>query len=64
MNGNKVTESIIYVGVDDKKMDLFENQYVTPNGISYNSYVILDEKIAIMDTVDERMTDQWMENLE
>ena len=64
MNGNKVTESIIYVGVDDKEMDLFENQYVTPNGISYNSYVILDEKIAIMDTVDERMTDQWMKNLE
>ena len=64
MNGNKVTESIIYVGVDDKEMDLFENQYVTPNGISYNSYVILDEKIAIMDTVDERMTDQWTKNLE
>lgn len=64
MKGNKVTESIIYVGVDDKEMDLFENQYVTPNGISYNSYVILDEKIAIMDTVDERMTEQWMQNLE
>ena len=48
MNGNKVTESIIYVGVDDKEMDLFESQYVTPNGISYNSYVILDDKIAIM----------------
>ena len=64
MNGNKVTESIIYVGVDDKEMDLFESQYVTSNGISYNSYVILDEKIAIMDTVDERMTDQWMKNLE
>ena len=42
MNGNKVTESIIYVGADDKEMDLFESQYVTPNGISYNSYVIVD----------------------
>ena len=64
MNGNKVTESIIYVGVDDKEMDLFESQYVTPNGISYNSYVILDDKIAIMDTVDERMTEEWMANVE
>ena len=64
MNGNKVTESIIYVGVDDKEMDLFENQFITPNGISYNSYVILDDKIAIMDTVDSRKTDEWMENVE
>ncbi len=64
MNGNKVTDSIIYVGADDKEMDLFESQYVTPNGISYNSYVILDDKIAIMDTVDERKTDEWMENVE
>lgn len=64
MKADKVTESIIYVGVDDKEMDLFENQYVTPNGISYNSYVILDDKIAIMDTVDERMTDEWMANIE
>lgn len=60
----KVTDSIIYVGVDDKEMDLFENQYSTPNGISYNSYVILDEKIAIMDTVDERASEQWINNLE
>ena len=64
MNENKVTDSIIYVGVDDKEMDLFESQYVTPNGISYNSYVILDNKIAIMDTVDERMTDKWIANIE
>jgi len=64
MKGNNVTNSIIYVGVDDKEMDLFESQYVTPNGISYNSYVILDDKIAIMDTVDERMTDEWMQNIE
>ena len=64
MKENKVTESIIYVGVNDKEMDLFENQYVTPNGISYNSYVILDEKIAIMDTVDNRKTDEWIKNIE
>ena len=60
----KVTESIIYVGVDDKEMDLFESQYVTPNGISYNSYIILDDKIAIMDTVDDRKTDEWFANVE
>lgn len=64
MKGNKVTETIIYVGVDDKEMDLFENQYATPNGISYNSYIILDEKIAIMDTVDARKTDEWIKNIE
>ena len=64
MKGNKVTDSIIYVGVDDKEMDLFENQYRTPHGISYNSYIILDEKIAIMDTVDKRKTDEWLENIE
>lgn len=64
MNGNKITESIIYIGVDDKEMQLFENQYVTPNGISYNSYIILDEKIAIMDTVDKRKTKEWFENIE
>lgn len=64
MNGNKITESIIYVGVDDKEMDLFEAQYVTPNGISYNSYIILDDKIAIMDTVDRRKTDEWIKNIE
>ena len=61
---NKISESIIYVGVDDKEMNLFENQYNTPNGISYNSYVILDEKIAIMDTVDKRKTSDWMKNIE
>lgn len=64
MKGNKVTETIIYVGVNDKEMDLFENQYTTPNGISYNSYIILDEKIAIMDTVDTRKTDEWIKNIE
>ena len=64
MSKNEVTESIIYVGVNDKEMDLFENQYVTPNGISYNSYIILDKKIAIMDTVDQRKTTEWMQNIE
>ncbi len=64
MNENKITESIIYIGVDDKEMNLFENQYITPNGISYNSYIILDEKIAIMDTVDKRKTEKWFENIE
>lgn len=59
----EVTSSILYVGVDDKEMQLFENQYITPNGISYNSYVILDEKIAIMDTVDARKTYEWFENI-
>lgn len=60
----KVTDTIIYAGVNDKTIDLFESQYVVPNGISYNSYVILDEKIAIMDTVDKRATDEWFENIE
>ncbi|MDD6139000.1 MAG: FprA family A-type flavoprotein [Lachnospiraceae bacterium] len=60
---NKITDSIIYIGVDDKDIDLFESQYVVPNGVSYNSYVIMDEKIAIMDTADARVTDKWFENL-
>lgn len=59
-----VTDSVIYIGVDDKTLDLFESQYIIPNGISYNSYVIMDEKIAIMDTVDKRGTDEWIENME
>ena len=64
MKENKITDSIIYIGVDDKDMDLFENQYITPNGISYNSYVILDEKIAILDTIDDRKTEEWLKNLQ
>ena len=60
---NKITNDIIYVGVDDKDLDLFESQYIIPNGISYNAYVIMDEKIAVMDTVDSRKTDEWMANL-
>lgn len=64
MKDIKITDSILYVGVDDKTLDLFESQYVIPNGVSYNSYVILDEKIAIMDTVDARATEEWLKNLE
>ena len=60
----KITETVRYIGVDDKTIDLFESQYVVPNGISYNSYVILDEKICVMDTVDARFTAEWMANLE
>ena len=59
----KVTETIQYIGVDDTDLDLFESQYIVPNGISYNSYLIEDEKIAIMDTVDKRKSDQWWANL-
>jgi flavorubredoxin len=59
-----ITESVLYIGVDDKTLDLFESQYEIPNGISYNSYVIMDEKITVMDTVDARKTDEWIANLE
>ena len=59
----KLTSETFYVGVDDKTLDLFEGQYIIPNGISYNSYVIMDEKIAVMDTVDKRATAEWFENL-
>lgn len=58
-----VTDTIKYAGVDDKTLDLFESQYVVPNGVSYNSYVILDEKIAVMDSVDKRGTTEWFANL-
>ena len=58
-----ISDSILYVGADDKTLDIFESQYPIPNGVSYNSYVILDEKIAVMDTVDKRATDTWFENL-
>lgn len=63
MNIN-ISDAIKYIGVDDKDIDLFESQYIVPNGISYNSYVILDEKICILDTVDKRKTDEWVANLE
>ena len=61
---HKITDSVIYVGADDKTIDLFESQYVVPNGVSYNSYVILDDKIAVMDTVDARAGEAWLQNLE
>lgn len=64
MKDIQITNSIKYVGVDDKTLDLFEGQYVIPNGVSYNSYVILDEKITIMDTVDARATEEWLKNVE
>ena len=60
----RISDSILYVGADDRKIDLFENQYPVSNGVTYNSYVIKDSKIAVMDTVDERATDQWFDNLE
>ena len=60
----KVTDDILYVGVDDKKIDLFEGQYKVPKGMSYNSYVITDEKIAVMDTVDRNFGHEWLDNLE
>jgi len=59
-----ITKDIKYVGVNDHKVDLFEGQYVVPNGISYNSYAIIDEKIAIMDTVDANFTHEWLDNIE
>ena len=59
-----ITAAIKYIGAEDKDLDLFESQYVIPNGVSYNSYVILDEKVAVMDTIDQRRTDEWLANLE
>ncbi len=60
----KITNDIRYIGVNDHRVDLFEGQYVVPNGMSYNSYVILDEKIAVMDTVDAGFTHEWLDNLQ
>ncbi len=59
-----ISDSIKYIGVDDKDIELFESQYIVPNGMAYNSYIIKDEKIVIMDTVDKRATDEWFENLQ
>jgi flavorubredoxin len=59
-----VTDDIKYIGVDDLELDLFESQYIVPEGMSYNSYLILDTKVAVMDSVDARMTGEWLENLE
>ena len=58
MSNVTISDAIRYIGVDDKDIDLFESQYIVPNGVSYNSYVILDEKIVVMDTVDARKTEQ------
>lgn len=60
----KITDDILYVGVNDHEVDLFEGQYVVPNGMAYNSYVINDEKVAVMDTVDARFTHEWLDNIE
>ena len=60
----KITNDIRYVGVNDHQVDLFEGQYVVPNGMAYNSYVILDEKVAVMDTVDRNFTHQWLDNIQ
>lgn len=64
MQNITITDTIKYVGTDDRAIDLFESQYIVPNGVSYNSYVILDEKTAVMDGVDERAEKEWFENLE
>lgn len=64
MNRVEITENIKYIGADDKDLDLFENQYIVPNGISYNSYLIKDEKNVVLDTIDKRKTDEWISNLE
>ena len=60
----RISDAVRYVGVDDDSIDLFEGQYPVPNGVSYNAYVILDEKTAVLDTVDRRATERWLQNLE
>ena len=60
----KITNDIKYIGVNDKDIDLFESQYIVPNGVSYNSYLIKDEKNVVMDSVDLRKADEWLENLD
>ena len=60
----ELIKNIFYIGVDDNEIDLFEGQYIVPNGISYNSYLIQDDKITVMDTVDSRKCDEWLSNLE
>ena len=64
INDTKISNDIKYIGVNDKDIDIFEGQYIVPNGISYNSYLIKDEKTVVMDTVDKRKSDEWLENLE
>ena len=60
----KITNDIYYVGVNDHKVDLFEGMYVVPNGMSYNSYVVLDDKITVFDSVDAHFGDEWLANVE
>ncbi len=64
MSNTYISDSILYIGADDRTLDLFESQYVIPNGVSYNSYIITDEKVAVLDTVDARVSEQWFANLE
>ena len=64
MNLNHVTDTVLYIGVNDHAIDLFEGQYVVPNGMAYNSYVVTDKKIAVFDTVDARFKHEWLDNLE
>ncbi|MCD8214822.1 MAG: FprA family A-type flavoprotein [Clostridiales bacterium] len=64
MSNFKITDDIVYIGCNDRKIDLFEGQYVVPKGIAYNSYIIFDDKIAVMDTVDKRACEEWFKNLE
>ena len=61
---NKVTETVFYVGANDHDVDLFEGQYVVPDGMAYNSYVIKDEKTAVIDTIDKSKTAEWLANVE
>ena len=61
---NKVTETVFYVGANDHDVDLFEGQYVVPDGMAYNSYVIKDEKTAVIDTIDKSRTAEWLANVE
>ena len=60
---SSITKDIIYVGVNDHDVDLFEGQYIVPNGMAYNSYVIMDERIAVMDTVDAHFGEEWLSNV-
>ena len=63
MNENSIAPGVLYIGADDTELDLFEGQYAIPEGISYNSYIILDEQVAVLDTIDARKTNEWMDNL-
>lgn len=64
MESTKISESIKYIGANDEELKVFENQYDLPNGMAYNSYLIKDEKVVVMDTIDRRKTDEWLRNLE